>query len=324
MDGGTPPLGYRPDGRTLAIAEDHAALIREIYRRYLATGNVRQVAEQLAVESIGTPIRTTITGRDFGGVPFSRGQLYKILGNPIYVGDIAHQGKLHKGLHPPVIERDSWERVQLLMTEHVRGEKQTYMPNRSLLAGLIIDDKREPLVATHATKKQIRYRYYVSRALQHDPGAGKAGMRIPAREIEAAVGQAIADAFSNPLALHDKAGIAIEPDELLATIQRAKQLGADFRSRSDSPVRRLTTQVRIFPREVQIELSTRALVEVLQLEVNDAMVPATMLASSVRLTRTGRAERKDSQSCGPALRMGQTTGTARLARLSTLQFDSLS
>ena len=183
----------------------------------------------------------------------------------------------------------SWERVQLLMTEHVRGEKQTYTPNRSLLAGLIVDDKGEPLVATHATKKQVRYRYYVSRALQHDPGAGKAGMRIPAREIEAAVGQAIADALSNPLALLDKAGIAIEPDEVLAAIQRAKQLGADIRGRNDSPVRKLIAQVRIFPREVQIELATRALAEVLQLEVNDAMVPAIMLASSVRLTRTGRA-----------------------------------
>ena len=51
-------------------------------------------------------------------------------------------------------------------------------------------------------------------ALGGGSGAGKAGMRIPAREIEAAVGQAIAEALSNPLALLDKARIAIEPDGL--------------------------------------------------------------------------------------------------------------
>jgi hypothetical protein len=35
--------------------------------------------------------RTMVNGRSFGGVRFTRGQLYKILGNPIYVGQIAHE-----------------------------------------------------------------------------------------------------------------------------------------------------------------------------------------------------------------------------------------
>lgn len=51
--GGIPPLGYRPDGRTLAIVEEHAALVREIHARYLALGNVRSVAESLAAERSG-------------------------------------------------------------------------------------------------------------------------------------------------------------------------------------------------------------------------------------------------------------------------------
>ena len=43
--GGTPPLGYEPDGRSLKIVESQAAIVREIYARYLQLGNVRILAE---------------------------------------------------------------------------------------------------------------------------------------------------------------------------------------------------------------------------------------------------------------------------------------
>lgn len=70
--GGNPPLGYRPDGRTLAIVEEHADLIRDIFSRYRAIGNVRLLAQELVGESISVPIRTAITGRQFGGVSVHR------------------------------------------------------------------------------------------------------------------------------------------------------------------------------------------------------------------------------------------------------------
>jgi site-specific DNA recombinase len=35
--GGTPPLGYRPDGRTLAIVEEQADLVQRIYAAYLCS-----------------------------------------------------------------------------------------------------------------------------------------------------------------------------------------------------------------------------------------------------------------------------------------------
>ena len=38
--GGTPPIGYRPDGRSLAIVEQHAGLVRVVFNRYLRLGNM--------------------------------------------------------------------------------------------------------------------------------------------------------------------------------------------------------------------------------------------------------------------------------------------
>ena len=43
--GGTPPLGYRPDGRTLTINKIEADMVRDIYRRYLSVG---ALSEQVA------------------------------------------------------------------------------------------------------------------------------------------------------------------------------------------------------------------------------------------------------------------------------------
>lgn len=60
--GGTPPLGYAPEGRSLSIVPDHAKLIRHIYARYLDIGNVRLLANELAQVGIGLPIQIILAG----------------------------------------------------------------------------------------------------------------------------------------------------------------------------------------------------------------------------------------------------------------------
>lgn len=55
--GGTPPLGYKPSGRTLAIDEEQAKLVRLIHARYRELGTVRRLADRLAAENTGTAER---------------------------------------------------------------------------------------------------------------------------------------------------------------------------------------------------------------------------------------------------------------------------
>src|SRR6185312_6592295 len=86
--GGVCPLGYRPDGRSLAIVDEHAEVIRHLYRRYLQVGTVRELARELEDTGVFVPNRSTASGRALGGGTFKRGQLYAILANPVYVGEI--------------------------------------------------------------------------------------------------------------------------------------------------------------------------------------------------------------------------------------------
>ena len=90
--GGVVPLGYRVESQALRVVEDHAAFVRDLFRRYLEIGSVVRLNAVLNQENIRLPIRTDGRGRMTGGGLISRGHLYKILSNPIYVGRLTHKG----------------------------------------------------------------------------------------------------------------------------------------------------------------------------------------------------------------------------------------
>ena len=291
--GGTPPLGYRPDGRSLAIVDEHAALVRDIYRGYLELGNVRLLADRLAREGRVSPTRATAGGRPFGGGGFTRGQLYALLKNPIYAGDVAHRGQLYAGQHSAIIERETWNVVQERLAEHLVGERRSARAvDPSLLAGLLFDEAGDPLVAAHACKGKVRYRYYVSRALQHAEGnASGRGIRLPAREIEAAVAARLADALDDPLKLAPVASINIAPTQLHQFIERAGIAAAEIRSRNRDRVRKMLVQVRMLPDGMEIDLSVQALADEFDATLADDAAEVVTLTSAMRLTRSGRALR---------------------------------
>ena len=98
--GGVVPLGYRVEDRALHIVDDHAAIVRSLFGRYLEAGSVVRLKQQLDTEGFRIPIRIDGASRSTGGGLFNRGHIYKILSNPIYVGRIAHKGQVHEGQHP--------------------------------------------------------------------------------------------------------------------------------------------------------------------------------------------------------------------------------
>jgi site-specific DNA recombinase len=101
--GGVVPLGYRVDNRALHVAEEHAAFVRDLFRRYLETGSVVRLKAALDQENVRLPTRTDGRGKTTGGGLISRGHLYKILSNPIYIGRLTHKDQVHEGLHAPIV-----------------------------------------------------------------------------------------------------------------------------------------------------------------------------------------------------------------------------
>src|SRR5471032_85317 len=60
--GGVVPLGYRVEARALHIVEDHAELVRGLFKRYLEVGSVARLKEVLDAEDVRLPIRVDWQG----------------------------------------------------------------------------------------------------------------------------------------------------------------------------------------------------------------------------------------------------------------------
>jgi DNA invertase Pin-like site-specific DNA recombinase len=287
--GGVPPLGYAPDGRTLKIVPDHAPLIRDIYGRYLALGNVRLVKEQLERDGLLAPPRVTASGRALGGGPFSRGQLYTILKSPIYAGNIGHRGAIHPGQHEAIIDRETWDRVQAMLADHLQGERRraARAASPSPLAGKIIDASGSPLIASHACKGSRRYRYYVSRPVDR---AGPT-LRIPALEIETVVADCLARAFGDPVSLSATAWLAVVPTDYAGFVERAARCATMLQRRDSLMLHALLTRVQVFDARIEIECDSKAVGVALGVSQADNARPSFILGSEVRLTRSGRAMR---------------------------------
>ena len=80
--GSVVPLGYRVESRALHVVEEHAAFIRDLFRRYLEIGSVVRAKAILDQENVRLPTRTDRTGKTTGGGLISRGHLYQSCRTP--------------------------------------------------------------------------------------------------------------------------------------------------------------------------------------------------------------------------------------------------
>jgi site-specific DNA recombinase len=178
-----------------------------IFRRYLELGSVRGLKAALDEERVVSKQRTAADGSPYGGKSFSRGALYLMLQNRIYRGEIVHKGAAYRGEHAAIVDEDLWSSVQLRLEANGVERREGQAPAKSnLLTGVLFDADGQPMTPTHAVKKGVRYRYYVSRRLvngtRRDEGDPQAsGQRIPAANLEGLVVQRLRSFFADPVAV---------------------------------------------------------------------------------------------------------------------------
>lgn len=109
----SPPFGYRAEGNRLVPVAKEAETVRLLFHRFLDGASIaflaRWAREQGILSHRGTPLD-------------SRGVRY-ILENPVYIGMLrwgTGEGKktLTEGGHPPLIDRETFHRVQTLLKEN--------------------------------------------------------------------------------------------------------------------------------------------------------------------------------------------------------------
>jgi len=192
--GGMVPLGYELKDGKLFIVENEADQVRTIFRRYLELGSVNRLVVDLKERMFRTKIRNLSTGGTRGGVAFTQGPLFYILRNRFYLGEVRFKNEILPGPQPALLDRKIFDAVQARLTQQWSHRTVTRAKSASLLAGLLFDDVGNRMVATHATKNRVRYRYYVSEPLLRGPSKLPIGSisRVPAIDIEGAVTKCLA------------------------------------------------------------------------------------------------------------------------------------
>jgi hypothetical protein len=159
------------------------------------------LVQQLRMEGVTSKSWISQTGKDRVGKLIDKGALYKILNNPIYVGDIRHKGVAYPGEHEAIITRGQWELVQATLACKPHGAKkgQVRTERPALLKGLIFTSDGRAMTP-HSTKGNggRLYRYYMStRDIKEGHGASGVKM-LPAGELEQAVMAQVRGILASP------------------------------------------------------------------------------------------------------------------------------
>lgn len=185
--GGLPPLGYDVQNKKLVVNETEAKAVRQLFDLYLKLRSVRELKAK--ADQLGITTKRRINGdKETGGKPFTRGNLYCLLHNPIYVGKIAHKGEVYPGQHKAIVDEAVWQRTQSLLSDQAPGRRsESNMDRRCMLTGLVNDETGDRLCPTYAKKNGRIHAYYVSKRLTQSKTADDGGWRLPAKGLEDAV-----------------------------------------------------------------------------------------------------------------------------------------
>jgi hypothetical protein len=185
--GGWPPLGYEVRDRRLVVVEREAALVRRIFDRFAKTGSALAVARELNAAGVLTKCRRCANGSR-GGKPWTKGAVYKLLANRVYLGEAVHKGVAYPGEHAAIVDQRAWDRAHAVMAEpaHRRGAAaRAEVP--ALLKGLIYGPNGRAMSPSHTRRRGRIYRYYVTREAIAEGDDSCAVTSVPAADVKGAV-----------------------------------------------------------------------------------------------------------------------------------------
>jgi site-specific DNA recombinase len=286
--GGFVPLGYDAADRQLRINGAEAPIVRRIFDLYRTYKNVSAVAKTLKAEGIISKRRPDAKGRGRGGVPYSNGALFNILGNPLYCGKIRHKALVYPGQHPAIISEDEWNETQAIR-ESRRVKAVARERNKNPLLGLLADEGGRGYRPTHTTKGGRRYRYYISVERAEEGTESRERARLPADQLEQQVFNRVRDFLrSAPTVLNALSGSSDAPRTRKNIVDRASKLAAETALIAYRP---FLESVRLRNESVDVVVDRQAMRSALGVtgyaQSDTALEEALVLPIAARVYKTG-------------------------------------
>lgn len=150
--GGIPPFGFKVVNKRLVADEEKAPIIRYAFEEYARGVTKKKIMEALSVKGL-------LNG---AGKPLTLSMLHTALRNKKYIGVYLYNGEEVKGACEAIINNDTFDKVQELLSARSHGKsgekaKQEYLLQGKAYCGLC----GTRLVGTSGTSKQGKaYHYY--------------------------------------------------------------------------------------------------------------------------------------------------------------------
>ncbi|MBO4534317.1 MAG: recombinase family protein, partial [Clostridia bacterium] len=148
LTGGTIPYGYYRENKKAVVDEDKANVVRYIYTRYANHATCDTIIKEL-----------TAKGILYKGKPFVHNTVYKILKNERYAGIYRLGDEVFDNIYPPIIGRDTYERVRRRLERNRYGKSSPgadYLLRGKVKCGYCGHN----LVGESGTSKDGTRRYY--------------------------------------------------------------------------------------------------------------------------------------------------------------------
>lgn len=190
--GGAAPYGYDLVRSRLVVNAAEAENIRLMHRRYLELGCANKVTVEMRERGVTSKRFVTRHGVERGGIIANPSFVYGILGNPTYLGEYHVDGEVIRALHDPIVDRDTWEKVNALK-ETRKLKKGPDPAHAHLLVRLLFDEFGREMVIWSGKKSRTTavLRYYVSTSNHRLSKAGVKALRAEAGDLEALVKAAV-------------------------------------------------------------------------------------------------------------------------------------
>jgi site-specific DNA recombinase len=161
--GGPAPIGYDLLRRRLQVNPEEAAIVRRIFQRYVELENLTAVFEECRTAGVHGKKWRTRAEKTVGGRPITKALIFHIIENPIYLGLIRHHEKTYAGLHAPIIDQATWDKVRCLRAEQSR--RKAYRNAKHILTDLLFDCFGRPMSVSETLDKRYKNpsRFYMSR-----------------------------------------------------------------------------------------------------------------------------------------------------------------
>ena len=130
----------KPGNRSLPQSTNEIPIRNNVrsgyFNKLLELRSVTTLQEELQAQGVRSKRRTTADGRELGGAVLSRGTVYHLLSNPVYIGKTLHKGILHPGKHETILDLKLWRQVSEMLKHNRITRRRTHnVPSGRMLLG---------------------------------------------------------------------------------------------------------------------------------------------------------------------------------------------